>query len=400
MSILSFEEESAFRSEVREFVIHELPEQSRRKVRLGQRISADEMREWHRILDRRGWAAPAWPPEWGGTGWDPVQLHIFREELHLAFAPAPSTHNINLVGPILIAFGAEAQKRRFLSGIRTLDYWFCQGFSEPNAGSDLASLRTSAVRDGDYYRLNGQKAWTSLAHEANWMFALARTDSSGRKQEGITYLLIDLATPGITIRPVITLDRDHHTNEVFFDDVKVPVVNRVGEEGKAWYYAKYLLTHERVGGARTGVPLARIRHAKRIAKTIDVGGTKLADQPAFREKVAAIEVELKALEFTYMRALTEMMTKPAQANDPLSSMLKLLGSELTQRTSQLLLDMAGPYALTLQEGWLQGTPVEPPLLPDWAGTAAQNYFLERYFTIAAGTSEIQKNILAKGVLKL
>lgn len=320
--------------------------------------------------------------------------------MQLTFAPQPLTMNINLVGPTIIAFGTEEQKRSFLPGIRNLDYFFCQGFSEPNAGSDLAALRTSAVRDGDWYVINGQKAWTTLAHEANWMFALVRTDPSVKKHLGITYLLIDLATSGITVRPVITIDREHHVNEVFFDDVRVPVGNRIGEENKAWDYAKFLLTNERVGGARTGVPKARILRAKEIARTIMIDGRPLSENERFRERLAAVEVELKALEITYMRVLTEMMKNPLAAPDPKSSILKMRGTELMQKTSEILMDMAGPWALPYQPGQFHGSSTEPPLGPDWIGAVAQNYFADRAATIFAGSSEIQRNILAKSVLGL
>ncbi|HXC38769.1 MAG TPA: acyl-CoA dehydrogenase family protein [Burkholderiales bacterium] len=393
-------EERAFRAEVRRFVEDNLPEAIRRKVMNGQKILAEEMRAWHRILDARGWVAPAWDPQWGGTGWDPVQLHAFREESQLAFAPAPQTFNINLVGPILIAFGTEAQKQAFLPGLRSLDLWFCQGFSEPGAGSDLAALRTSAVRDGDAYVINGQKIWTTLAHWANWMFALVRTSSAGRKQDGITYLLIDMATPGITVRPLITIDRDHHVNEVFFDNVRVPVANRIGEENKAWEYAKYLLTHERIGGARTGIPMARIRRAKQIAADVMVEGRPLLEQRQFREKLAELEVELKALEISYMRLLTQMMSNPLVGADPKSSILKMRGSELNQRTAELLVEIAGPDSVPYQEGRLDGTTLEPPLVPEWAATTMQVYFLDRATTIFAGSSEVQRNILAKATLGL
>jgi alkylation response protein AidB-like acyl-CoA dehydrogenase len=400
MSLLASDAELAFRAEVREFVRASLPQAIREKTINGQKLTRAEMQRWHRILDARGWAAPAWEPRWGGTGWDPVTLHAFREELQLAFAPAPHTFNVNLVGPVIIAFGSEAQKQALLPGIRSLDLYFCQGFSEPGAGSDLAALRTSAVRDGSDYVVNGQKIWTTLAHEANWMFALVRTDTAARKQQGITYLLIDMATPGITLRPLVTIDGDHHVNEVFFDNVRVPVANRIGEEGRAWEYAKYLLTHERIGGARTGVPMARVRRAKQIARTIEVEGRPLSENRRFREKVAEIEVELKALEISYMRLLAEMMRNPLVGADPKSSILKMRGTELSQRTCELMLELAGPLALPYQDGRLQGTATEPPFAPEWAATVAQVYFLDRATTIWAGSSEVQRNILAKGALGL
>ncbi len=393
-------EQLAFRDEVRRFFRDATPPALRSKVKLGRRLTRDELRAWHIILDDRGWVAPAWDPQWGGTGWDPVRLHIFREELQLAFAPAPLTMNINLVGPVLIAFGSDEQKRKFLPGVRRLDYFFCQGFSEPNAGSDLVALSTRAVREGDHYVINGQKTWTTLAHQANWMFALVRTDPLAKKQQGITYLLIDMATPGITVRPIITIDHDHHVNEVFFDDVRVPVANRIGEENRAWTYAKFLLTNERVGGARTGIPKARIRLAKEVAATLLVDGRPLGEQERFRERVAEIEVELKALEVSYMRVLSSLAANAQGQPDPLSSLLKLRGSELMQRTSELLMDMAGMVGLPLVPGLLHADAEHASLLDAWAGNVAQNYFADRATTIFAGSSEIQHNIIAKEVLGL
>ena len=213
----------------------------RAKCVLGQRLSREELKRWQKILHDKGWSTPAWSPAWGGTGWNAVQQYIFKEEMHKAPAPEPLSFNVNMIGPTLIAFGTEEQKRHFLPKISSLEYWFCQGFSEPGAGSDLASLRTSAVRDGDHYVLNGQKLWTSTAHHADWCFMLVRTDPQAKKQQGITYLLMDMRTPGITVRPIITLDGHHETNEMFLEDVRVPVANRLGEENKGWDYAKYLL---------------------------------------------------------------------------------------------------------------------------------------------------------------
>jgi len=392
--------EAAFRAEMRDFIQRVLPAHLRDKVRAGLRPSPQELREWHHILDAHGRVAPAWPVEYGGTGWDPIRLHIFREELQLCYAPAPLTMNINLVGPVLIAFGSEEQKARFLPGVRSLDLWFAQGFSEPNAGSDLAALRMSALRDGDDYIVNGQKTWTTYAQHANWMFALVRTSSSGRKQDGITYLLIDMASPGITVRPIVTLDHDHHVNEVFFDNVRVPVANRIGEENMAWTYAKYLLTHERVGGARTGIPMARIRRAKELARGIEVEGKPLSEDLAFRTRIAAVEVELKALEVTYMRILGDMMRNPSAAPDPKSSILKLRGTELMQRTGEILFEMAGEDGLRLLDEPLDGQ-IDPDFGDEmWSLSAGRNYFYDRAQTIFAGTSEVQRGILAKQVLGL
>jgi len=400
MDFFYSDDEIDFRGKVRSFFAENVPDTIRSRMLLGQNVSPDELRQWHRILDDKGWAAPAWDPDWGGTGWTPLQLHIFREELQLAGAPQPFTINMHLAGPIIIAFGSDEQRRRFLPGIRRLDYWFAQGFSEPGAGSDLAALRTSAVREGDEYVVNGQKAWTTLAHHANWMFTLVRTSSAGRKQDGITYLLIDMETPGIDVRPVLTLDRDRHVNEVFLDNVRVPVANRVGEENKAWSYAKYLLTHERAGAARTALTKLKLARIKQIARSVSHNGRPMSEDARFREKLAGIEVELRALEITVLRVLSDMEHNKSNDADPRSSILKIRGSELQQRADEILVELAGPAALPFLEGFLDGEPSQALPVPDWAGTASQKYFLDRATTIYAGTSEVQRNILAKGILRL
>ena len=280
-----------------------------------------------------------------------MQQYIFKEEMHTAPAPEPLSFNVNMIGPTLIAFGTEEQKRHFLPKISSLDYWFCQGFSEPGAGSDLASLRTSAVRDGDHYVINGQKLWTSTAHHADWCFLLVRTDPQARKQQGITYLLMDMKTPGITVRPIITLDGHHETNEMFLENVRVPVANRLGEENKGWDYAKYLLGHERSGIARVGVSKMRLRRARDLARRVPAGNATLADDPRFRERAAAIEVELKALEITQMRLIAEIAKSAASGRpDPKASILKLKGSELQQAATGLLLEVAGLRRVRVRRG--------------------------------------------------
>jgi alkylation response protein AidB-like acyl-CoA dehydrogenase len=392
-------EELAFREEVRAFFRSALPADIRRKCELGQRISKEEMTRWVRILHDKGWATPAWAPEWGGTGWDAVRQYIFKEELHLAPAPEPISFNMNMIGPTLIAFGSEAQKREFLPRIARLDIWFCQGFSEPGAGSDLAALRTVAVRDGDHYVVDGQKLWTSTAHHADWCFVLVRTDPAAKKQQGITYLLVDMKTPGITIRPIITIDGHHETNEVFFDKVRVPVANRVGEENKGWDYAKYLLGHERSGIARVGISKFRVRRARELSKTVMSGGKPLADDPRFQERVAEIEVELKALEITQMRLIAEIGKRHDGKPDPKSSILKMKGSQLQQASAELLLEVAGYHALEQDTDFLSGLKTQAEG-DEWALTAAPNHYWARHVSIVGGSNEIQRNILAKTVLGL
>ena len=393
-------EELAFRDEVRAFFRQALPAPIRRKMELGQRQSKEDIVTWQRILNAKGWAVPHWPVEWGGTGWSPVQNYIFKEEMQLAPAPDPLGFNVSMVGPVIIAFGSEAQKRHFLPKVANLDYWFCQGFSEPGAGSDLASLRTSARREGDQYVVNGQKIWTSRAHNADWMFCLVRTDPAAKPQMGISYLLIEMKTPGLTVRPIPTIDGEHHFNEVFFDDVRVPVENLIGEENKGWTYAKYLLGNERTGIARVGASKYRIQRAKQLAATVMIGDTPLSETERFREKVAAIEVELKALEITQMRVVSNASRLPKGAQDPASSVLKLKGSELQQAATEVLMEVAGAYAMAQQSEHLWGTATEAPIGPEWAATLAPDYFYTRAASIYGGSNEIQKNVIAKRLLGL
>ena len=393
-------EELAFRDEVRAFFRAALPADIRRKMELGQRQSKDDIVTWQRILNAKGWAVPHWPVEWGGTGWGAVKNYIFKEEMQLAPAPDPLSFNVSMVGPVLVAFGSEAQKRHFLPKVANLDYWFCQGFSEPGAGSDLASLRTSATLEGDHYVVNGQKIWTSRAHNADWMFCLVRTDASAKLQRGISYLLIDMKTPGLTVRPIPTIDGEHHFNEVFFDNVRVPAENLVGEENKGWNYAKYLLGNERVGIARVGASKYRIQRAKELAKQVFVGDTALAETERFREKVAAVEVELKALEITQMRVIANARNLPPGVQDPASSVLKLKGTELQQAATEILLEVAGAHAMAAQPEHLRGVAEDAPIGPEWAATVAPDYFITRAASIYGGSNEIQKNVIAKRILGL
>ena len=400
MDLRFTDQELAFREEVRQFFQGALPADIRKKCVLGQRLSKEELQRWTRILHQRGWATPAWAPEWGGTGWSPVQQYIFKEELHMAPAPEPLSFNVNMIGPVLIAFGTEEQKRHFLPCIARLDYWFCQGFSEPGAGSDLASLRTAARRDGDHYVIDGQKLWTSTAHHADWCFLLVRTDPGAKKQQGITYLLMDMKTPGITVRPIVTIDGHHETNEMFLQDVRVPVANRIGEENKGWDYAKFLLGHERSGIARVGISKMRVQRAKELAGRIPAGDGVLAEQPAFRERVALLEIELKALEITQMRLIAGGASATASGKpDPKSSILKMKGSELQQAATQLLLETAGYAAMECDRAFLRGA-AEPGSPQEWALTIAPNHYWARHVSIVGGSNEIQRNILAKTVLGL
>ncbi|HML08003.1 MAG TPA: pimeloyl-CoA dehydrogenase large subunit [Xanthobacteraceae bacterium] len=392
-------EENAFRDEVRAFMNEKLPPAIRNKMIEGRRLTKEDIVTWQRVLNAKGWAVPHWPRQWGGTDWGPVKTYLFRDELQQAPAPEPLPFGTNMLGPVLIAFGTEAQKKRFLPRIANLDDWWCQGFSEPGAGSDLASLKTSAKRANGHYIVNGQKTWTTLAQYADWIFCLVRTDAAAKKQEGISFLLIDMKTPGITVRPIQTIDGGHEVNEVFFDDVKVPAENLVGAENKGWDCAKFLLGNERTGIARVGASKARIRRLKELAALEQSGGKPLIADERFRAKITAVEVEIKALEMTELRVVAERTrsNKP----DPASSILKIKGSEIQQIITELLVEVVGPYALPDQvphdesDRWN-----EPPVGPDWAGPLAPQYFNYRKTSIYGGSNEIQKNIIAKAILGL
>jgi pimeloyl-CoA dehydrogenase large subunit len=392
-------DELAFRDEVRGFFRAALPDGIRRKMIDQMKLDKADIVAWQRILDARGWAVPDWPVDWGGTGWTAVKRYIFQEEMQQAPAPQPLAFGVSMVGPVIIAFGNDAQKSRYLPRIRSLDDWWCQGFSEPGSGSDLASLKTSAKRVGDRYVVNGQKTWTTLAQHADMIFCLVRTDPAVKKQEGISFLLIDMRTPGITVRPIVTIDGGAEVNEVFFDDVEVPLENRVGEEGKGWDYAKFLLGNERTGIARVGVSKQRIRRLKELAALEPAsGGGKMIDDQRFREKIAALEIELKALEMTQLRVVSNERQGRSKTPDPASSILKLKGSEVQQGIAELLMEVVGPYAMPYQpqaEGWN-----EPPIGPDYAGPLALTYFNWRKISIYGGSNEIQKNIISKAILGL
>src|SRR5580700_1337401 len=391
-------EELSFRDEVRAFFRTNLPEGIRGKLVEGKHLAKDDIVTWQRILNKKGWAVANWPVEWGGTGWTPVQQYIFQEELQLTPAPQPLGFGVTMVGPVMIAFGSEEQKKRFLPRIANLDDWWCQGFSEPGAGSDLASLRTSAKRDGDHYVVNGQKTWTTLAQHADWIFCLVRTDPQAKKQEGISFLLIDMKTPGITVRPIVTIDGGREVNEVFFDNVEVPAENLVGQENKGWDYAKFLLGNERTGIARVGASKAKVARIKELASMERVGDQPLMDDPRFREKLAAVEVELKALEMTQLRVVAAERKREKGRQNPASSILKLKGSVIQQQLTELVMDVVGPYALPYQRDFDGRN--EETIGPDYATEAAPMYFNYRKVSIYGGSNEIQRNIVAKAILGL
>jgi pimeloyl-CoA dehydrogenase large subunit len=389
-------EENAFRIELRQFFRNEIPESIRRKVSEGRELAKDEYVTSQRILNAKGLAVPHWPTQWGGRDWTPIQRYLFTEELQFSAVPLPLQFNCYMVGPVLAAFGSQAQKERFLPATANLDIWWCQGFSEPGAGSDLASLKTRAVRDGDHFIVNGQKAWTTLGQYADWIFCLVRTDPEAKKQKGISFLLIDMKTPGITVRPIITIDGRHEVNEVFFDDVRVPAENLVGEENKGWDYAKFLLANERSGIARLGMTKERIARIKWLSRQVSFDGAPLWEDIAFQERLAALEVEVKALEITQMRVISAQASH-SDRPDPASSILKIKGSELQQAATELLIELAGPLALA-------DTRAAP--LPggnndfDWVGEVASLYMNTRKVSIYGGSNEIQHNVIAKAILDL
>ncbi|MGF7150167.1 alkylation response protein AidB-like acyl-CoA dehydrogenase [Sphingomonas zeicaulis] len=388
-------EEAAFRDEVRAFLKDALPDDLRQKMVDRAHLGKDDIVRWQRILNARGWAVTHWPVEYGGQNWTPAQRYIFQEEMALAHAPEGSPFNVNMIGPVLCRFGTPAQKEAFLAATANIDIWWCQGFSEPGAGSDLASLKTMAVRDGDHYILNGQKIWTTQAQHADWMFGLFRTDNSGRKQQGITFLLLDMKTPGLTVRPIETIDGEHDANEVFFDDVRVPVANVVGEEGRGWDVAKHLLGSERSGIARIGLSKERLSQLRALeARLADDGTLTREEQHRFAYRLAEVEVELRALELTQLRVVAA--DSHGGGANAAASILKVKGTEMQQRMTELVTELAGPAGLPMPDHG------HAPNDPDdsWIGAAAPFYFTMRKVSIFGGSNEVQKNIIAKTMLGL
>ncbi len=390
-------EDLAFRDTVRSWIAANLPADLQQKVLNHKRLVRDDYVRWHRIVHRQGWVAPNWPVEYGGTGWSKVQQHLWEEECARAGTPPILPFGVNMVAPVLIAFGSDAQKRHYLPRILSCEDWWCQGYSEPGAGSDLASLKTRAQRDGDHYIVNGQKTWTTLGQHADMMFCLVRTDPDARKQEGISFLLIDMKSPGITVRPIITLDEDHEVNEVFFDNVRVPVANLVGEENRGWTYAKYLLGHERTGIAAVGRSKRELAFLKGFAARMQKDGRPLIFDPLFSAKVAALEIELMALEVTVLRVISQEARRKAPG--PEASMLKVKGTEVQQRITELMVEAAGPLALPFDVAFLEGEAAHSSADDD-AAPLLPYYFNYRKTSIYGGSNEIQKNIITQMILGL
>ncbi len=397
MELVLTPEDEAFRQEVRAFLKDKLPPDLANKSATGLRLGKEEHVRWQKILYERGWIAANWPVEHGGTGWTAMQKHIFQEECAAAGAPPLIPVGLLMVAPVIMAFGNQAQKDRYLPRILRSDDWWCQGYSEPGSGSDLASLRTKAVRDGDHYVVNGQKTWTTLAQHADMMFTLVRTDDSGKRQEGITFLLIDMHSPGVTVQPITTMDGSQEINSVFLDDVRVPVENRIGEEGKGWTYAKYLLGHERTGIAGTGRSKAQLRRLREIARSELSGGRPLIEDPDFALRIAQLELDLLSLESLVLRVLHDSKGAPG----PEASFLKIKGTEVQQKLTELMMEAVGPYAAPFQpEAFREEHWNEEPAGPDYAPPLAPVYFNWRKASIYGGSNEIQRNIIAKAVLGL
>ena len=396
MDLTHSSEDLKFREEVVAFCETSVAPKTREKMRLGHRLTKDEIVDYHRALYARGWAVPNWAPEWGGLGWSALQNQIFDEVAAAYHCPRRLSFGVSMVGPVLQAFGSQAQRERHLPRIAQLDDWWCQGFSEPGSGSDLASLKTTAVRDGNQWVLNGQKTWTTYAQHANKMFILTRTDSECKPQEGISFMLLDMDTPGVTVKPIMLLDNYHEVNEVFFDDVRIPLENLVGEENKGWDYAKFLLAHERFGIAQIGAAREQLTRLKAIAGLEQTENSDvLMNDPIFAQKVAEVEMDLTALDITNLRVLAD----PAnQADLTFAGMLKIRGSDLNQRLSRLIMEAVGPGAAIEQRDLVLHGRNEPPLGPEYAAGAAPTYLNQRKLSIFGGSNEIQRTIIAKAML--
>lgn len=389
-------EDHAFREEVRAFIAENYPAELRGKQDEGDELGKEDMLSWHRILARKGWVAPAWPTEYGGPGWTAVQRYIWSEECANADTIPILPFGINMVGPVIYTFGTPEQKQRFLPGTLSGDIWWCQGYSEPGAGSDLASLKTRAERDGDYYIVNGQKTWTTLAQHADWGFFLVRTDPAAKPQEGISFLLIDMKSPGVTVRPIITLGGEHEVNEVFLENVRVPVENRIYHENKGWTCAKFLLAHERTGIAGVARSKRGLARLKNIARQELSDGQPLLTDPFFARKLVELEVDLLALEYTELRTLAS--ENAGKGPGPESSLLKIKGTEIQQRLTELVLEAVGHYGAPYFRGFPEGGDNMHPIGPDYAHRAAPTYLNMRKTSIYGGSNEIQRNIIAKMVL--
>ncbi len=385
MDLALSKEDREFAARMREFFTSEIPADLRDKIARGGHATRDETASTQRTLNEHKLAVPHWPVEWGGQDWTALQRHLWAEEMALAHVPPPIAFNAAMIGPVLAEFGSQEQKERFLPKTASAEIWWSQGFSEPDAGSDLASLKTTAVLDGDHYIVNGQKTWTTYGQYGDWIFCLVRTDPDARQQQGISFLLIDMTSPGLTVRPIQLIDGGREVNEVFFDDVRVPADQLVGEVNKGWSYAKFLLGNERTTNAGIGLIKTRIGRIKRLAGD-------LSGRPLFRARLTRLEVETTALEMSVLRVLAREESLPRGTPDPVSSVLKLKGSELQQEATELLVDLLGPAALPYREDGADA--------PEGAPDAFPTYFNWRKASIYAGSNEVQRGIITKAILQL
>ncbi len=385
--------EAAFQTQVRAFLDAELPHEIAAKVAAGRELAKTDMERWHAILHQRGWLAGPWPLAFGGQEWGPVEQHIFEEECCRANAPRIVPFGLKMLGPVLIAFGSPEQKKTYLPRILDGTDWWCQGYSEPGAGSDLASLKTRAVHDGDHYVVNGQKTWTTLGQFANRIFCLVRTKADGKPQEGISFLLVDLDTPGIEMRPIRLIEGGYEVNEVFFTDVRVPVTNLVGAENAGWTIAKFLLGHERANIAGVGFSMQALDQVKSLARTLTRGGKRLIDQPLFAARLASVEADLEAMRITNLRMLSVAAQGGKLGTEP--SMLKIKGTVIRQTINDLARRALGASAAPFPSEDVEGN---LSLVPDGHAMNAASYFSNRKISIYGGSNEIQRNILAKGML--
>lgn len=391
-------EESAFRQQVRSFMQENLPDDIRQKVLGGLIVERDDYVRWQRILHKQGWGAAGWPTQFGGPGWNATQQYIFEEEAAAAGAPRAIPFGLKMVAPVIMAFGSPEQQQRYLPKILSAEEWWCQGYSEPGAGSDLASLKMRAVREGDEYVVNGQKTWTTLGQYADWIFCLVRTDAEAKPQRGISFLLIRMDTPGITVRPIITMDGAHEVNEVYFEDVRVPAANLIGEENKGWTYAKFLLGHERTNIAGIGIAKRELARLKRVAAQETKNGKPLLKDPMFAARIAQVEVDLTALEITNLRVLSAEAEQ--RAPGPEASILKVKGTEIQQAITELLTQAVGPYALQLNRAAMAAGYQGEHAGPAYAEPLAAGYLNMRKLSIYGGSNEIQKNIISQMILGL
>ena len=400
MNVTFSADDIAFRAEVRNYFENEFPADILEKQRDSIPLQPEDMIRWHKHIYEKGWGAPNWPTEYGGTGWNSVQKYLFADEQARASAPPFLPFGVSMVGPIIYTYGNEEQKKRFLPDILEFNTWWCQGYSEPGAGSDLASLKTRADLDGDHYVVNGTKTWTTLGQFADWIFCLVRTSSDvARRQEGISFLLIDMKQAGVSIKPIILLDGEHEVNEVHFDNVRVPVENLVGEEGKGWTYGKVLLQHERTGIAGVAGSKYRLQKLRANAGKSIKGAAPLSGDRNFMRKVAAAEVELKALEYTELRTLASVAS--GKAPGPESSILKIAGTELRQNIDALDVEAAAYYALPyVRAQYATDFPEDEYVGAHTETNSSLVYFNDRKVSIFGGSNEIQKNIIAKHVLGL